>query len=144
MKTTTSWKSAVALGLLVVSTSLFAVTPDDEEEKKCIRPKFRDFVPEAKAEVNPGSEISFHISHNADPLHITAEAKGLKLAVKVRDRNTFFEAHAQLPAELINTFARINVQAKAMEGECVAHDGWLIKIKPKNGDAVPLAAPAKS
>lgn len=143
MKTITSWTSAVALGLLVVSTSLFAVTPDEEEEKKCIKPKFRDFVPEAKAEVNPGSDIGFHISHNADPLHITAEAKGLKLAVKVRDRNTFFEAHTQLPAELSNSFARITVRAKAMEGDCVASDGWLIKIKPKAGEAAALTAPTK-
>jgi len=143
MKITTTWKSAVALGLLIVSTSLLAVTPDEEEEKKCIKPKFRDFVPEAKAEVNPGSEIGFHISHNADPLHITAEAKGLKLDVKVRDRNTFYEAHAQLPAELSNSFARINVRAKAMEGDCVASDGWLIKVKPKDGEAAPSTATAK-
>lgn len=135
------WKGALALCLLVSSTSLFAVTPEDEEDKKCIKPKFRDFSPAAKAEVNPGSEISFHVTHNADPASIGAEAKTIKMKLTVRDRKTFYEAHAALPEELSNSYARISIHAKAAEGECVGHDGWLIKVNPKAGE---VAAPAEA
>ena len=136
------WKSALTLVLLMSSTALFAVTPDEEEEKKCIKPKFRDFSPAAKSEVAPASEITFHVTHNANPDSIGAEAKMIKLQTQVRDRKTFYEVHAQLPSELSNTFARINIHAKPVEGECLGQDGWLLKIKPKDGETSPTATSA--
>ncbi len=137
MQTTSSWKSVFFLGLLVVSTSIFAVTPDEEEDKKCIKPKFRDFAPAAKSEVIPGSEITFHVSHNTEPNTIGAEAKGQKMKVNVKDRKTFYEVKTNLPAELRNTYARISVHARGLEGECIGHDGWLIQIK---GDETAVTA----
>jgi hypothetical protein len=137
MQTTSPWKSVFFLGLLVISTSVLAVTPDEEEDKKCIKPKFRDFAPEAKAEVNPGSDITFHVSHNSEPSTIAAEAKGVKMKVNVKDRKTFYEVKTNLPTELRGTFARISVSARALEGECIGHDGWLIKIK---GDETAVTA----
>lgn len=135
MKTTARWKSALALGLLICSTSLFAASADDEDEKKCIKPKFRDFSPVEKSEVAPGSKISFHVSPNADPAHITAEAHAIKMKLDVKDRKTFIDVSGQLPEELSNSFARISIHAKAAEGDCVGNDGWLIKVKAKDGEA---------
>lgn len=130
MKASIFHNRILTIALLVVSASAFAVTPEEDEiDKKCIKPKFRDFAPPAKAEVDPGSELSFHVSHNADAPTIGAEAKTQKMAVSVKDRNTFYEVKAKLPADLKGTFARISIHARAADGECVGHDGWLIKIK---------------
>lgn len=137
MKIKFAWNSALALTLLLSSTALFAVTPDDEEDKKCIKPKFRDFAPAAKSEVNPGSDITFHVTHNANPDSIGADAKAIKMHTTIRDRKTFYEVHAQLPKELNNTYARITIHAKPMEGECLGQDGWLLKIKPQTVEAQP-------
>lgn len=136
------WNSALALALLLTSTSLLAVTPAEEEEKKCIKPKFRDFSPAALTEVAPGSEISFHVTHNAEPTSIGAEAKNIKLNVDVRDRKNFFEVHAKLPNDLSNSFARVSIHAKPLEGDCRGQDGWLLKIKPRDGETAPSPTPA--
>lgn len=137
MKITFPWKRLLVLGLIAASANAFAVTPDEEEmDKKCIKPKFRDFAPAAKSEVAPGSEITFHTSHNAEPTTIGAEAKGQRLNVNVRDRKTFYEVKTLLPAELSSTFARISIHARAADGECIGQDGWLLKIKDKDGESV--------
>ena len=135
MYSSQSLKSLLALGLLIVSTSIFAVTPAEEEEKKCIKPKFRDFAPATQSEVAPGSDISFHVSYNADPTKIGADAKGQKLPVNIKDRKTFYEVKSQLPKDLVNTYVRINTHAKAQEGECIGQDGWLLKVKAQEGEA---------
>lgn len=139
MTTSTRWKSLLTLALLICSTSVFAVTPDEEDEKKCIKPKFRDFAPEAKAEVSPGTEVVFHVNRQAEPTSIGAEARGIKMKLDVRDRKTFYEVHSKLPAEIVDGFVRISIHAKGLEGNCIGQDGWLIKIKP--GDGQPAAAP---
>lgn len=135
MNSSTPRKILLTLGLLVVSNAIFAVTPAEDVEKKCIKPKFRDFAPATQSDVDPGSDISFHVSHNAEASTIRAEAKGQKLAVTVKDRKTFYEVKSQLPKELVNSFARISVQARALEGECIGHDGWLLKIRDQEGKA---------
>lgn len=128
MYSSKSLKTLLTVGLVLFSASIFAVTPDEEEEKKCIKPKFRDFAPTSNSEVNPGTDLSFHVSHNADPTKITADAKGQKLTLSIKDRKTFYEVKSQLPKELNNTFVRINTHAKANEGECIGQDGWLLKV----------------
>ena len=134
-----SLKILLAVGLVVLSNTVFAVTPAEEEEKKCIKPKFRDFAPPAQSEVEAGSDISFHVSHNSEPSTIGADAKGQKLVVNVKDRKTFYEVKTQLPKDLVNTYARISVHAKALEGECIGQDGWLLKIKAS--DKAPAQTP---
>ena len=140
------WVNLLLLSTVVFSSTALALTPEEEERlRECRRPKFRDFVPEQKAEVDPGSAMSFHVSRNADPLSITAEARGEKLKVEVVDKKTFYFAKATLP-KLAPGFARIHVMAKSAESKvesgCWGQDGWLIKIK---GDAPTGAAePAKT
>lgn len=132
MNSTSFWKSLLTLGCLIFSTATLAITPEEEEGlKKCIKPKFRDFAPIDKSEVEAGSEISFHVSHNSESSTIGAEAKGQKLILDIKDRKKFYEVKARLPAELSNTFARISLHAKAVDGDCIGQDGWLLKIGSK-------------
>jgi hypothetical protein len=133
--------SAVALLLFYVG-SAFAITPEeDDREKKCKKPKFRFFEPAANSEVLPGSQIGFHVSKDASQDHIKAEAKGIPLKLNIRNRVTHFDVTAALPPELQDTFARISLHARAAEGECMGHDGWLLKVVPSSGAAA-TAKPA--
>ena len=129
MKLSQFSKNAILLlTILTFSPVIYAASDDDEAEKKCFKPKFRDFLPADKSEVAPKSAISFHINHLADPLHVTASAKKIPMKVEVVDKKTFFFVKATLPDELTEGYARIHVQAKASEGECIGEDGWLLKI----------------
>lgn len=121
---------------LVFSQMVLAVTPAEEEEKKCIKPKFRDFSPAANSEVAPGSNIAFHINRFADPSKVSASAKKIPIKVEVVDKKTFYYVTGKLPPELTDGFARIHVEAKALEGECSGQDGWLIKVKGGEGAAI--------
>lgn len=138
MKLANCWKTAVLISAVMFASTAWAVTPAEEEEKECKKPKFRDFVPEAKAEVPPESEVSFHVSRGADPHSVTAEAKGEKMDVNVQDKTTFLKATAKLPASLRDGFARIHVTAKAVDGGCLGQDGWLIKIGNGEKGATPV------
>ncbi|WP_133120720.1 hypothetical protein [Methylomonas sp. Kb3] len=145
MKLSNRWRGACLLGAMVFSTAALALSPEEEERvKECKRPKFRDFVPEQKAEVDAGTEISFHISHNADPLTVTAEARGEKMKVNVVDKKNFYFVTAKLPP-LTPGFARVHVTAKSAESKlesgCLGQDGWLLKIKGE-ATAKPAEQPA--
>lgn len=147
MKLSNRWKSALLLSAMVFSSAALALTPEEEEKlKECKRPKFRDFVPEQKAEVDTGTDISFHVSHNADPLTVTAEARGEKMKVNVVDKKTFYLVSGKLP-QLTPGFARVHVTAKSAESKlesgCLGQDGWLIKIKGEEV-AKPAEQPASA
>ncbi|MBS4050019.1 MAG: hypothetical protein KGZ69_02300 [Methylomonas sp.] len=131
MKLSTSWKSAILLTGLAFAPLVSAITPAEETEKKCVKPKFRDFSPAPNSEVKPETEISFHINRNADPLHIGASAKKIPLKVEIDDKKTFYYVTAKLPAELRDGYARIHIEAKSAEGDCIGQDGWLVKIGEK-------------
>lgn len=142
MKLSNRWRSALLLWAMVFSTAALALSPEEEERlKECKRPKFRDFVPEQKAEVDAGADIAFHISHNADPLTVTAEARGEKMKVNVVDKKTFYFVSAKLP-QLSPGFARIHVTAKSAESKlesgCLGQDGWLVRIKGEEAVAKPV------
>ena len=140
MKSNNAWKSALFLTSLIVTQTALAITPAEETEKKCIKPKFRDFVPKHKSEVAPETEISFHINRYADPGHVAATAKKIPMKVEVIDKQTFYYVSAKLPPELKEGFARIHLEAKSTEGDCIGQDGWLVKIvdhMPESGAAKP-------
>ena len=137
MKSVKSWKNAILIGAVMFANTVLAVTPAEDDEKVCKKPKFREFFPAPKSEVLPESEISFHVSRGADPHSIIAEAKAEKMAVSVRDRVNFLQVSAKLPASLREGFARLHVAAKAEDGGCLGQDGWLIKIKGEEKPATP-------
>ncbi len=143
MKFAKCWKRAVLISAVMFANTAFAVTPADDERKECKKPKFREFVPAPQTEVPPESEVSFHVSRDADVLHITAEAKGEKLPLEIKHRVTRIEVKTKLPASIQEGFARIHVTAKAAEGECIGQDGWLIKIKGADAPAPAVVEPEK-
>ena len=140
MKVSNTWKTVFLLTSLVFNQTAFAETPAEEAEKKCVKPKFRDFTPAHQAEATPGSDIIFHINRHADPLHVKATAKNLPIPIKVVDKKTFYYVSGKLPAELQDGFARIHVEAKGNEGDCIGQDGWLLKIKTTTDAAKPREA----
>ncbi|MGD0958388.1 MAG: hypothetical protein ABSB19_01130 [Methylomonas sp.] len=129
MKLAIFWKNVIFITTVFFAGAVLAVTPDEEDKKECKKPKFRDFAPAHKAEVAPETPISFHVNRPADPNHIKLEAKGINVPVTVIDKVTYWFVNAKLPAEIRDGFARIHVTAKALDGECIGSDGWLIKIK---------------
>jgi hypothetical protein len=82
------------------------------------------------SEVDPGSEIAFHVSHNADPTTIQAETRGFPIELTVVDKMVFYAVTGNLPANLKDQYARINL--KARDKECLGQGGWLLKIKPES------------
>jgi hypothetical protein len=133
MKSSNRWRSALLLSAMVFSSAALALSPDEEERlKECKRPKFRDFAPEQKSEIDSGGDVAFHVSHNADPFTVTAEARGEKMKVNVVDKKTYYLVSAKLP-QLTPGFARVHVTAKSAESKlesgCMGQDGWLLKIK---------------
>lgn len=129
---------------LFLSAVLFAgnvLAYGDDEGEKCKKPKFRSFEPEHLSEVDPETEISFHVSNWADPTTITAEARKVPMKVEVVDKMNFFVATAKLPPEINGKYARIHITALAMDGRCFSQDGWLLKVKKAKTEP---AAPAAS
>ena len=123
----------LCLSSLLFSFSAMAVTPaEDEMEKDCKKPKFRDFAPVQLTEVAPGAPISFHISRGADPHSVITQVKGQKVEVSVKNKTTFLLATANVPADMEEGFARVHVAARAEDGNCLGQDGWLLKIKSAN------------
>lgn len=142
MKSSLAWKGILLLTALMFTQIALAITPAEEPEKKCIKPKFRDFVPAPKSEVAPESEISFHMNRLADPQYVIATAKTLPMKVEVVDKKTFYLVKAKLPQELREGFARIHVEAKSIEGDCIGQSGWLIRIADKVSPALKSAEQA--
>ncbi|WP_150047866.1 MULTISPECIES: hypothetical protein [Methylomonas] len=141
MKPFPTWRQALLLLTLSCTGTAFAVTPAEEVDKKCIKPKFRDYSPPNHAQAAPGSEISFHVNRLADPLHISASAKQIPLKLEIVDKKTFYFVSAKLPPELRDTYARIHIEAKALEGECIAQDGWLLNLSGAAGAGKQAATP---
>jgi hypothetical protein len=137
-------KSLLFIAAMLFASSAMAVKPgEDDDKKECKKPKFRDFVPEHKAEVAPGSDVSFHVSRGTLLTSIKAEAKGEKMDLAILNRKTYIEVKTKLPASVGEGFARIHVTAKAEEGECAGQDGWLITVKDPNSSN-PVAASAET
>ncbi len=139
MKITKSLRMIVVLGMTVFAGTTLAYNSGNTE-KECKKPRFRTFEPEHLSEVDPETQISFHVSNWADPTTIKAEAKKIPLQVNVVDKMNFFVVTAKLPATINGKYARIHVVAKAKEGRCRGQDGWLLKIR--KAAAVESSAPA--
>lgn len=136
MKPVKHRKTLLFIAAMLFASSAMAVKPGEEDDKKeCKKPKFRDFVPEHKAEVAPGSEVSFHVSRGTLLTSIKAEAKGEKMDLDIQNRKTYIQVKTKLPPSVGEGFARIHVTARAEEGDCVGQDGWLITVKEPNSSS---------
>ncbi len=117
--------------VLFLFSAIFADTAfsyeSTSDKAECKKPKIRTFIPADKSEVQPGAEISFHVTHNIDPAKLEVTAKKIPVEVTLEDRNLFYIVRGKLPDSLKNTYARISIKAVAILG-CKTKGGWLLKI----------------
>ena len=116
------------LTLIVVSfTNIVSAESDSDRREECRKPRFRSIKPPHLSEVAPGSVISFTLPTWSDPNKVDVTVKKLKAVTIVEDHNSFYLVKVTLPAELVNTYARVTVIAYAKIG-CHIRNGWLYKI----------------
>lgn len=136
MKTIKCLVVSATLCLPILSTNAFAYS-SDEDDKKCKKPTFRTFEPAHLSEVDPQSEISFHVANWADPATIKAEARKIPMDVTIEDKMNFFVGTARLPESVSGKYARIHISALAKDGRCRGQDGWLLKVKQEAASVQP-------
>ena len=145
MKKTTINTLAPLMASLLFSSSVWAYT-DDKQEEYCKKPKFTDtsftaYSEASKAEVVPGSEVSFRASADTDIKTLKITLKGQRIEPDVNSTSTYHQVAFKLPADLTG-FVRINVTAKALL-KCAETTGWLIKIAD-GGHAVDASTPSSA
>lgn len=146
MKLTKMLKSMLFTAAIVVSGAAFAYSPE-ELGKECHKPKFTDFtLTEYKApeniEVAAESEFSFKVPAFTNPETIKLMIKNQAIPFTVESNASFHKVKAKLPAEFTGKFARLNVSAKVIDGECHETAGWLLKVADKAAEAAPAVTPA--
>jgi hypothetical protein len=143
MKLTKILKSILFTAVIMASGATLAYSPE-ELAKECHKPKFTDFtLKEYKAPENietaPESEFSFKVPAFTNPETIKVTIKDHAIPFTVESNASFHKVKAKLPAEFTGKFARLNVSAKVIDGECHETTGWLLKVADK---AAVEAAPA--
>lgn len=90
--------------------------------------KFSKFTPANNSEMAPKSGFSFVASPATVPNSIRVTIKDLSVPVSVTQKNDGFQVTGKLPDAIKGTFAKIRITAKG-DNQCVANDGWLVKVK---------------
>lgn len=94
----------------------------------CFKPHISKYLPPNMAEVAPGSEFSFVVSNLSKPEQLQVTVKGQSVPVTFDDKEAFLIVKGNLPADLKNTVARVNVKVVSPMVRCDAEGGWLLKI----------------
>lgn len=97
-------------------------------ESGCLKPQLTKFLPANLATVAPGSAFSFYAFNVEKPEQIKVTVKTIPVEVTTEDKDSFIVVKGNLPAELVNTTARINIKVNAKVSRCNGEDGWLVKI----------------
>lgn len=97
-------------------------------ENICAKPQLTKFVPANLANVAPGSEFSFRAFNVSKPEQIEVTVKAIPVAVAIEDKESFYLVKGHLPADLVNTIARINIKVNSKISKCEGENGWLVKI----------------
>lgn len=97
-------------------------------ENGCLKPQLTKFLPANLATVAPGSAFSFWAFNVEKPEQIKVTVKNIAVEVITEDKDNFFLVKGKLPAELVNTTARINIKVNAKVSKCNGENGWLVKI----------------
>lgn len=96
------------------------------EASKCKKPAFKDLSPPQSSVVSPGTGFSFTASANTNPASIKVEVMGHEVDLGIK-KNGNIKVSGNLPSELTEGYARINILARS-SGRCEMRDGWLLKI----------------
>lgn len=97
-------------------------------ESGCLKPQLTKFLPANLATVAPGSAFSFYAFNVEKTEQIKVTVKTIPVEVTTEDKDSFIVVKGHLPAELVNTTARINIKVTAKVSRCNGEDGWLVKI----------------
>lgn len=97
-------------------------------ENSCVKPQLNKFLPANMATVAPGSAFSFWAFNVEKPEQIKVTVKTIPVEVTAENKESFFIVKGRLPAELVNTTARINIKVTAKNPKCNGENGWLVKI----------------
>ncbi|MGZ5006960.1 MAG: hypothetical protein ACXWE9_13065 [Methylobacter sp.] len=97
-------------------------------ENACAKPQLTKFLPANMATVAPGSAFSFYAFNVEKPEQIKVTVKTIPVEVTTEDKDSFFLVKGKLPAELVDTTARINIKVNAKFPRCNGENGWLVKI----------------
>lgn len=97
-------------------------------ESSCLKPQLTKFLPANLATVAPGSAFSFYAFNVEKPEQIKVTVKTIPVEVTTEDKEAFFVVKGNLPADLVNTTARINIKVNAKVSRCNGENGWLVKI----------------
>ncbi|WP_333874157.1 hypothetical protein [Methylobacter sp.] len=97
-------------------------------ENGCVKPQLTKFLPANLATVAPGSPFSFYAFNVEKPEQIKVTVKTIPVEVTTEDKESFYLVKGKLPAELVNTTARINIKVNAKIPRCNGENGWLVKI----------------
>jgi len=97
-------------------------------EGGCTKAQLNKFMPANLATVAPGSAFSFWAFNVEKPEQIKVTVKTISVEVTTEDKEAFFIVKGKLPAELVNTTARINIKVTAKNPKCNGENGWLVKI----------------
>jgi len=97
-------------------------------ENACSKPQLTKFLPANLATVAPGSDFSFMALNVSKPEQIEVTVKTIPVEVTTEDKESFYLVKGKLPADLVNTTARINIKVNAKISRCDGESGWLVKI----------------
>ncbi len=100
-------------------------------ENACLKPQLNKFMPANLATVAPGSAFSFWAFNVEKPEHIKVTVKTIPVEVTTENKETFYLVKGKLPADLVNTTARINIKVNTNISKCNGENGWLVKITEK-------------
>ena len=114
--------------LMFFSSNLLAYGSSSSSKKACKKPEMSQFTPAHLAVVAPQSEFSFKASALTNPESIQVDVKKQAVEVIIKQQGNAYLITGTLPAELQDTYARVNINATGTNG-CKGSDGWLLKIE---------------
>jgi len=118
-------KSLILLGLVIITNNVWSYGGGGGYSTTCKPPEFKNMKPAKN--ISPGGEFSFTASSNTVPGSIKVEAKGHKIDLSMKE-NFGLQVSGNLPAELVDGYARIKITGSSTPKSCVTEDGWLVKI----------------
>ena len=103
----------------------------NEAGEPCLKPHLNKFSPAHLETVAPGAEFSFYAMNVPKPEQISVTVKNIPVEINTDFKDPFFVVTGHLPAELHDTYARINIKVKGKFSSCDGENGWLLKISGK-------------
>jgi hypothetical protein len=98
--------------------------------KSCTPPELIQFTPPHLSIVVPKSEFSFLAHKHTSPKSIVVTVKKQAVDVTINETEKGYIVSGKLPPSLQDTYARIEINATALNG-CKGNNGWLLNIRNK-------------